>query len=189
MLQELKQRTPSPWMSRFSDVAELQSSLNREFVNQLYIHLRDREKQTADLAKYLLEKIVEAAPEVRDQITAGLNPSLVTDKNALQQRLAEIEQELERTKGSTQERIADLERQKGDVQTRLEGVTQQLGHTSLLLAQAAMKDASWLDFVRRTLMPKQPNRVPFHNSVEVALRGYHAAAGGQHVIPLLREVR
>jgi len=54
-----------------------------------------------------------------------------------------------------------------------------LGHTSLLLAQAAMKDAPWLDFIRRTMLPRQPGRVPFHNSAEVALRGYHAASGRQ----------
>src|SRR5271166_5223399 len=76
MLHELKQRDPVPWMAHFSDVAELQQSLNAEFVNQLYTHLREREKQTADLADYLLEKIVEAAPEVRERIAAGLNPDL-----------------------------------------------------------------------------------------------------------------
>jgi len=36
-------------------------------------------------------------------------------------------------------------------------------------------------------MPKQPGRVPFHNTAEVALRGYHAAAGNRQV-PILREV-
>jgi hypothetical protein len=38
------------------------------------------------------------------------------------------------------------------------------------------------------MMPKQPGRVPFHNSQEVALRGYHAAAGGQNSTPLLGQV-
>lgn len=36
------------------------------------------------------------------------------------------------------------------------------------------------------MLPKQPGRVPFHNSVEVAMRGYHTAGGRQ--TPILREV-
>ena len=50
-----------------------------------------------------------------------------------------------------------------------------------------MKDGPWLDLIRRTMLPKQPGRVPFHNSAEVALRGYHAAAGGRQK-PELHEV-
>jgi hypothetical protein len=56
----------------------------------------------------------------------------------------------------------------------------------LMLARAAARDVPWLDFIRRTMMPKQQGRVPFHNSAEVALRGYHAAAG--QITPVLREV-
>ncbi len=187
MLHELKQRDPVPWMAHFSDVAELQQSLNAEFVNQLYTHLREREKQTADLADYLLEKIIEAAPEVRERIAAGLNPDLVIDRDTLRDRLAAIEQELEKTKGVSHERILGLEQEKTDVQTRLDAVTQRLNEMSLLLARTAMKDASWLTFVRTTMMPKQPGRVPFHNSAEVALRGYHAGPGNRQK-PVLQEV-
>lgn len=186
MFQELKERSPAPWIEHFADVTELQCSLNREFVNQLYVHLRDREKQTGDLAAYLLEKIVEAAPEVREQIAAGLNPSLVMDREALQGQLAMIERELEKTKGATQEKIFSLDREKSEVQIRLDAVTQQLDRTSLLLARVAMKDVSWLDFIRRTMMPKQHGRIPFHNSAEVALRGFHAAAGGRGKPVLLK---
>ena len=184
---ELKQRNPVPWIAHFSDVSELLQSLNAEFVNQLYDYLRDREKQTADLAGYLLERIVEAAPEVRERITAGLSPDLVVERNALRGQLGTIEQELERTKGATQSRILELEQEKSDVRTRLESVTQRLGQTSLLLARAALRDVSWLTFIRTTMMPKQPGRVPFHNTAEVALRGYHAAAGSRQT-PLLQGV-
>jgi len=187
MLLELKQRDPVPWIAKFSDVADLQNSLNAEFVNQLYTHLRERQKQTSDAARYLLDKITEAAPEVREQIAAGLNPDLVADRDELQNRLSTIEQELEKTKGASQECILDLEREKTDVHTRLDAVTQGLGQASLLLARAAMKDVSWLTLVRTTMMPKQPGRVPFHNSAEVALRGYHAASGNRQK-PVLQEV-
>jgi hypothetical protein len=187
MIHELKKRDPVPWMAHFSDVADLQESLNGEFVNQLYGHLRDREKQTADLAGYLLEKIVEAAPEVRDKIVAGLSPDLVVDRDALGDQLARIEAELEAERGTSQERIRELEGERAEAQSRFDSVSQQLNQTSLLLARSAMKDASWLSFVRQTMMPKQPGRVPFHNSAEVALRGYHAAAGNR-VVPVLREV-
>ena len=177
MLHELRQRNPVPWMAHFSDVAELLESLNAEFVNQLYSHLLDRERQTADLAGYMLDKILEAAPEVRERVMSGISPDLFVERNTLRTQLGTIEQELERTRGASQARILELEGEKAAAATRLETVTQRLGHTSLLLARAALKDASWLTFVRTTMMPKQPGRVPFHNTTEVALRGYHAAAG------------
>ncbi len=188
MLHEFKNRNPAPWIERFANVTALLKALNREFVNQLYVHLRDREKQSADAASYLLDKITEAAPEVREKIAAGLNPTLVMDQELLRSRLSEIENELETTKGETEERILDLEKEKGEVHSRLSVVSEQLEQTRLLLAQSVMKDVSWLDFIRRTMMPPQPGRVPFHNSAEVALRGYHAAAGGQNVVPFLSEV-
>ena len=124
MLHKLKQRDPVPWMAHFSDVADLQQSLNGEFVNQLYSHLKDREKQTADLAGYLLEKIVDAAPEVRDKIAAGLEPSLVVDRDALRDQLARIEGELEKERGASLDRIRELEAEKSDAQSRLNAVSQ-----------------------------------------------------------------
>jgi hypothetical protein len=80
-----------------------------------------------------------------------------------------------------------MEQEKTDVQTRLDTVSQSLSQANLLLARAAMMDVSRLNFVRTTMMPKQPGRVPFHNSAEVALRGYHAASGNRQK-PELQEV-
>ncbi len=188
MFKELKLRSPAPWIEHFSDASEVVRSLQSEFVNQLYAHLRDREKQSADLAAYLLEKIVEAAPEVRAKIEAGVSPGLVSDRDALKRRLTEIESELEMTKGASEERLRHLSNEKAAIEARMSAVGEQLAHMQLVLARAALKDASWLDWVRRTMMPKQPGRVPFHNSAEVALRGYHAAAGGQLKEPALLEV-
>ncbi len=188
MFHELKTRKPTPWISRFSNVTDLLESLNQEFVNQLYDHLKDREKQTADLADYLLGKITDAAPEVREKIAAGLNPTLVAEGEELRSRLSLIQEELERTKDNKEKDIEGLHKSKKEVQERLSAVTAQLDHTRLLLAKSAMKDVSWLSIIRQTMMPPQPGRVPFHNSQEVALRGYHAAAGAQRVVPLLNEV-
>jgi hypothetical protein len=182
MFQELKERTPAPWMRHFGDVAELRDSLNSEFVNQLYAYLRDREKQSADLATYLLQKIFEAAPEVRERIAAGLNPTLVADRERLRQQLETIENELAKTIGSTQEEIGKLKNEKSEVQARLEAVTERLDHTSLLLASSLMKGAPWVNFVRATMMPRRPGRVPFHNSAEVALRGFHSGVRWKPVL-------
>jgi hypothetical protein len=187
MLHELKHLDPVPWMEHFSDVSGLLKSLNAEFVNQLYTHLRDREKQALDSAGYLLEKIQEAAPEVRQRITAGLSPDLVGERDTLRAQLGTIEQELEKTKGASRGRILDLEREKTDIQSRLEAVTQRLNQASVMLTRAAFRDVTWLTSIRTTMMPKQPGRVPFHNTAEVALRGYHAAAGNRQ-IPVLEKV-
>ena len=175
MFHELKSRTPAPWLEHFSDGDDLLQRLNAEFVNQLYVHFHDREKQTADLAGYLLDKITEAAPEVRDRIAAGLSPGLVADRDTLKRQLETIETELERTKGASQEKIGSLEGEKSEIQAQLTAVTQRLDQASLFLARAAMKDVSWLTFIRQTMMPKQPGRVPFHNAAEVALRGFNTA--------------
>jgi hypothetical protein len=70
---------------------------------------------------------------------------------------------------------------------RLSAVSQQFILLRSLLAHSAAKDVTWLDRVRRTMMPKQPGHVPFHNSAEVALRGYHAASRA-HTKPILSRV-
>jgi hypothetical protein len=57
MFDELKHLKPAPWLSKFDDVSDVLSSLRAEFVNQLYVYLRDREKEAADAATYFLEKI------------------------------------------------------------------------------------------------------------------------------------
>ncbi len=188
MFKELKTRTPAPWMEHFADASEVVQSLQREFVNQLYGYLREREKQSTDLATYLLEKIVEAAPEVRAKIEAGLSPGMVSEREALRRQLSAIEQELKQTKDASAGTLQALASEKAAVEKRLGSVGGQVAQMQLMLARAALKDATWLDMIRRTMMPKQPGHVPFHNSLEVALRGYHAAAGGQLKEPKLREV-
>jgi hypothetical protein len=168
------------------NVSEVITSLNQEFINQLYIHLRDQEKQTSDLAEYMLTKITDAAPEVRDKIAEGLSPALVAEKENLQQQLVEIEGRLNAAKGESADIIDGLKKEKSEVETQLGTAQQQFRHASLLLGQAAMRDVPWLEFIRRTMMPKQPGRVPFHHSAEVALRGYKPTGGRK--TPVLREV-
>ena len=41
MFQEPRQRSPAPWIERFSDVSDVLRSLNSEFVNQVYAQLHD----------------------------------------------------------------------------------------------------------------------------------------------------
>ncbi|HVY28192.1 MAG TPA: DUF4062 domain-containing protein [Polyangiaceae bacterium] len=188
MFEELKLRSPAPWIEHFADASDVIRSLQAEFVNQLYTHLRDRERQTSDLASYLLEKVEEAAPAVREKIEADLTPALVSARDDLQQRLTMIEAELEKTRGASDEQLRALAAEKGALEARMGNVQAQVAQMRLMLAKAALKDVSWLDWVRRTMMPKQPGRIPFHNSAEVALRGYHALAGTQGKRPLLKEV-
>jgi hypothetical protein len=186
MFQELKQMSPAPWMEHFSDVSDVLQSLNREFVNQLYTQFHESEKQATDLTAYFIGKISDVAPEVRDRIAEGLNPALVAERDDIKLKLRQLENALETTRGEGQEKVEQLQKEKADVQSRFESVNQQLQRTGFLLAQAAIKDASWLDMVRRTMMPKQPGRVPFHHSAEVALRGYKARVN--RTVPVLQEV-
>jgi len=185
LFHELKRRKPVPWMEHFADVTEVQQSLKREFVNQLYEYFRERQSQMEDTAEFFLKKIEEAAPEVRERVSAGLNPQLVADRELLRRQLETIEHEFKSVK-ATKEEMEKLSREKEEISARFAVVQQQLSNASLLVARAAMKDASWLSFVRTTMMPKQPGRVPFHNSLEVAVRGYNTAGG--HGKPVLLKV-
>jgi hypothetical protein len=185
LFEELKKRDPVPWMENFADVSELLTSLNKEFVNQLYGQFKDQQKQSSDTAAYFLEKIEVLAPELKEKIISGLSPSLKADRVKLEDQLAQIESQLTETRDTSQETITSLEVEKEGVQKKLDTVTKQLRDTGLLLARAAMKDVPWLDFIRRTMMPAQPGRVPFHHSLEVALRGYKPSG---RTTPVLREV-
>jgi len=187
MFHELKTRSPAPWLSRFSDVSSLLASLKSEIINQIYQQFREREKETADLQQYLLGKLDEAPPEVRQGIAEALNSELIDVRDALQTKVAEIDAELQRVSGASDEKIHKLEQEKRAAEMRLSEVSQQFTLLTNLLAHSAAKDAIWLDRVRRTMMPKQPGRAPFHNSLEVALRGYHASPG-RRVTPVLSRV-
>jgi hypothetical protein len=186
MFQELKQMNPVPWMEHFADVSDILQSLNKEFVNQLYTQLHESEKQATDMTAYFIGKISDAAPEVRERIAEGLNPALVVERDDMKVKLRELEEAVETTRGEGEQKVEQLQQEKADVQTRLDSVNQQLQRTGFLLAQAAVKDASWLQMIQRTMMPKQPGRVPFHHTAEVALRGYKARVN--RTVPVLREV-
>ncbi|MBR0962492.1 DUF4062 domain-containing protein [Tardiphaga sp. 538_B7_N1_4] len=185
LLQELKTRSPEPWLSRYSDASSVVASLKSEVINQLFQQFREREKQTADLQQYLLGKLDEAPPDIRQAIAEALNSDLVASRDALKAQLAAIE--AERAAGGSDERIRNLEQAKLAAEMRLSEISRQFGFLQTLLARSAAKDAVWLEHVRSTLMPKQPGRAPFHNSLEVALRGYHASPG-RRVTPVLSKV-
>jgi transcriptional regulator with XRE-family HTH domain len=76
-------------------------------------------------------------------------------------RLTEECDRLQAERLKAEERVAEL-----DKMTR---------NAQVILNMAAVRDVRWLDHIRRTLMPKQPSRVPFHNAAEIALRGYHCS--------------
>jgi len=56
-----------------------------------------------------------------------------------------------------------------------------------MLTMAAVRDVRWLQLVTTTLMPKQSGRVPFHDSADISIRGYHAASA-RRAVPVLKEV-
>jgi vacuolar-type H+-ATPase subunit I/STV1 len=144
------------------------------------MQLREREKESADLQQYLLGKLDEAPPEIRQRIAEALNSDLVSVRDALQAKVAEIDSELKRIAGASQEKIHTLEQEKRAAEMRLSAVSQQFILLRSLLAHSAAKDVTWLDRVRRTMMPKQPGHVPFHNSAEVALVAYPVVPGDCH---------
>ncbi len=103
MLHELKTRTPEPWLSRYDNASSVVASLKSEVINQLFQQLRERERETADLQQYLLGKLDEASPEIRQGIAEALNSDLVASRDALKAQLERSKPSVSpgpRTKGS-----------------------------------------------------------------------------------------
>ncbi|WP_010490794.1 SIR2 family protein [Pseudomonas sp. S9] len=136
----------------------------------------------------ILERLGELSPELRHSILGKIDPSLILRVDDLKLKHDALEKELSETRDKSAERATVLEKQAASLAAELQQAQAALTSSRLALTSAAMKDISWLTMVRTQMMPKQPGRVPFHNSKEVALRGYHASAGAQRAVPVLTEV-
>jgi hypothetical protein len=136
----------------------------------------------------ILERLGELSPELRHSILGKIDPSLILRVDDLKLKHDTLEKELSETRDKSAERATLLEEQAARLAAELQQAQAALTSSRLALTSAAMKDISWLTMVRTQMMPKQPGRVPFHNSKEVALRGYHASAGAQRAVPVLTEV-
>ncbi len=136
----------------------------------------------------ILEQVGALAPELRQKISQQIDPSLLENIEKIRADRSHLEQELVEARNMSQKRINDLKSEAAHLALKLAQAESALTSSKLALTSAAMKDLSWLTMIRTQMMPKQPGRVPFHNSQEVALRGYHAAAGAQRAVPLLQEV-
>ena len=162
-------------------------------LHTFFPQLLERLRSSADVdeernVSYLLEKFHELAPELRHKVLEQVDPSLVERVESLKSKHDKLEKELRDARHESHERVVDLEAQTVRLASDLQQAQSALTSARLALTSAEMKDLSWLAMIQTRMMPKQPGRVPFHHSKEVALRGYHAAAGGQNVEPLLQEV-
>lgn len=121
-----------------------------------------------------MEKILSAAPEIRTRIQAQLNPDLAAELQKLREDRDALETQLAGAQQASQTSLDALRREKALLDVRIAELQSQTRNAQMMLTMAAVRDVRWLRFVRTTLMDRQPGRVPFHNSVEVAFRGYHA---------------
>jgi hypothetical protein len=187
LVDELLTQDPAAYYESFTDASDVLASLKRNLLNEIYASLRDQEAQNRDRAEYLMEKILTAAPEIRAQIQEQLNPDLLDQLQRLTNDRDDIVKRLSDTEQNSQTAIATLRQEKDLLDGQIGALHAQSQSAQVALTMAAVRDARWLQFVRTTMIPPQPGRVPFHNSAEVAMRGYHAAAGGRK-IPVLKEV-
>jgi hypothetical protein len=185
LLKELKLRAPAPWIESFSNGEELIRSLQKNLVNELYSTFREQEKQSTDLARYILD-LISAAPDAKSEIEQQLNPELRSQLASLQRKLEELEAERRLEQAQSRQRLEEATAAKQRVEQDIEIVKSDLDRATAHLVAAAIKDVRWLELVRTRLMPKQPGRVPFHNDAEVAFRGYHCS--NLRGAPVLTEV-
>jgi hypothetical protein len=146
--------------------------------------LKEQEARSRGEAEYLVEQILSAAPDIRATVQAQLNQGLMAELDQLRQDRGNLELAIAGVKNEAS-RSAAQEREQLDA--RISELQEQESKSRTMLTMAAVRDVKWLEFVRTRMMPKQPARVPFHNTAEVALRGYKAGAGAR-VVPVLKEV-
>ena len=129
------------------------------------------QKQSTDLAKYILEDLLSRAPEA--EIEEKLSPTLRSQLTELQNKLDEVEAARRLEREASQQRLDDLKLEKESLDAEIARIRSDLGKASATLLAAAVRDVGWLHAVRTQLMPKEPGRAPFHNDAEIASRGYH----------------
>lgn len=186
LVHELLSHDPAAYYEKFTDASDVLTSLKRNLLNEIYASLRDQEAQNRNHAEYLMDKLLSAAPEIRAEIQAQLNPEAVRELQRLKDDRDELVARLTSTQQESQASQDALRREKDLLDARIAELQAQSKNAQMMLTLAAVRDVRWLQLVRTTLMPQQPGRVPFHNSAEVALRGYHTAGGRD--TPKLREV-
>lgn len=186
LLHELRTHHPAPYYEKFSDGSDVLSSLKLNLFNEIYASLKDQEAINRDHAEYLMEKILSAAPEIRTKIQAELNPDLAKNLDLLTVERKALEERLAGAQKESQVSLDALRREREGLDAQIASLQAEGKNAQMVLTMAAVRDARWLTLVRSTYMPKQPGRVPFHNSLEVELRGYHTAGGQKK--PILREV-
>jgi Domain of unknown function (DUF4062) len=188
LVHELKTHDPAPYFEEFKDASDVISSLRKHLLNEIYASLKDQEARNSDLAEYVTGAILSASPDIRTKIQSEISPDLVLELQKLKDERDELERRLGVAQQESQSSIDAVKAEKAQLDTRIDELQKQTKTAQTMLTMAALRDVRWLEHVRTTLMPKQPGRVPFHNSLEVAMRGYHAAGGGQRVVPVLREI-
>ena len=186
LFHELRTHDPAPYYEKFSDGSDVLSSLKLNLFNEIYASLKDQEAMNRDRAEYLMEKILSAAPEIRAKIQAELNPDLAKKLDSLTEERKTLEERLAGAEKESQASLDALRREREGLDAQFADLQAEVKNAQMTLTMAAVRDARWLTLVRSTYMPKQPGRVPFHNSLEVELRGYHTAGGQKK--PILREV-
>lgn len=183
LIDELLGNDPAPYYEQFNDASDVINSLRLNLLNEIYASLKEQEAQSRDQAEYLMEKILSASPNIRANIQSKLNKHLVTELEQLRRDRDNLEQQV----AGAHEMSRSLTEERNRLDERISELQNQEQKSRMMLTMAAVRDIRWLEHVRTTLMPKQPTRVPFHNTAEVALRGYHAGAGGR-VVPVLSKV-
>lgn len=168
VIEEFQNSEYKPWIREFKNVQDIISSLEANLVNDLYSFFKEREKENEDQARYILDKLLEFTPEIRQQVEAEISKPVLDELEKAKQDLQEVDERSKKEKGA-------LEREKEALSTRISLLSSEVTKQKLTLVRAAVKDASWLTYVRTHLMPKQPGRVPFHNDAEVGMRGFHVS--------------
>lgn len=82
-------------MARFSDVADLQISLGKEFTNNVHSYLLENEKLARDTAGFILKKIEEAPREERQKVFEALNRIAKTSAAFKTEAITRIENAIE----------------------------------------------------------------------------------------------
>jgi Domain of unknown function (DUF4062) len=186
LIDALMTRQVPPWRETFGSASDVIASLRRNLVNEIVESLHEQERRARGQAEYLTEQILAAAPEIRKKVQESIDPGVVAEIERLENERNKLEERLNDVQQASQQSFENLQNEKLATDAKLTTLQAEVEAQRVVLTMAAVGDAQWLHAVRTQMMPKQPGRVPFHNALEVAMRGYNVAGASQQ--PNLAEV-
>lgn len=172
----MQNSNPKPWIFHYETEDKITEEVKASFHNELVKAFEDIQKHGANLRK-ISEEFPEIDGEILGLVKGKESLELVRKLESATRQLDDLNEKILSISDKSSQAITDLNKQKQEMEKEIQlreiAISEQRGR----LALAAIKDASWLYFIRRTMVQplEKAKRVPFHHAGEIQLRGYNTS--------------